>query len=224
MIFSNNVQNTHSNNSNNISNNNYHYYAYSKQPINSAQNNILNNNFTLNLKDSTGITTASYVPSYTNGAVTPSHQSAKSFAVSSAALTANKSKFKHRMSASSVAASIPYNTSSTPIVTNSNDNSICDNNQTYNFDSPNLNSLKSSSSASLTLYTYLLQTNKNIGRDVKSSVIRSQTKKLTRNSPGPGKELINFISNQSWLIFNNLNFSTVIFWLFQQLNTVKIET
>jgi hypothetical protein len=197
VIFSNNVQNTHSNNSNNISNNN-HYYAYSKQPINSAQNNILNNNSTLNLKDSTGII-GSYVPSYTNGAFTPSHHSAKSFAVSSAALTANKSKFKHRMSASSVAASIPYNTSSNPVVTNSNDNSICDNNQTYNFD-PNLNSLKSSSSASLTLYTYLLQTNKNIGRDVKSSVIRSQTKKLTRNSPGPGKELINFISSQSWLI------------------------
>ena len=181
MIFSNNVQNFHSNN---ISNSSYHYFAYSKQSLNNPQNNILNNHSTLNLKDSSGISTGGYISSYNNGATTPMHQSAKSFAVSSAALTANKSKLKHRMSASSVATNVPFNPS---LATSSNESSISENNQTFNFDSQNINTLKSSSSASLTLYTYLLQTNKNMGRDVKSSVIRSQTKKLTRNSPGPSK-------------------------------------
>jgi hypothetical protein len=187
LIFSNTVQNFHSNNLNSINSNNFNYYVYSKQSINSKQNNILNNHSTLNLKDSNGLIPGNYIPSYTSGSTTPNHQSAKSFAVSSAALTANKSKLKHRMSASSISSTNnPYNnpTLSTTI-TNGNDNSVSiDNSHDYNFDSQNINSLKSSSSASLTLYTYLLQTNKNLGKDVKSSVIRSQTKKLARNSAG----------------------------------------
>jgi len=186
LIFSNTVQNFHSNNLNSINSNNFNYYVYSKQSINNTQTNILNNHSTLNLKDSNGLIPGNYIPSYTSGSTTPNHQSAKSFAVSSAALTANKSKLKHRMSASSLSTNNPYNNPSLSTnSTNTNDNPVStDNSQDYNFDSQNINSLKSSSSASLTLYTYLLQTNKNLGKDVKSSVIRSQTKKLARNSAG----------------------------------------
>lgn len=59
------------------------------------------------------------------------------------------------------------------------------------------------SSPSLTLYTYLLQTNKSLGRDVKASVIRSQTKRISSLGDDYEVNKQNFISRLEKMALNN---------------------
>ena len=224
-LNSNAASNGNSNNNYSNNNSNYYYYAYSKQqqlqPLNShSQTNLLYHHTNLHLNThlgggvggSTGAplnSSSSYLLNYANGAATPTFgQPPKSLAASSAALIANKSKLRHRMSASSVLPSTNNATTTptpsiTPLATNTNTNYtntninslnnsnsqaslLSNSHESYNMMSNNNQEQLSSksSAASLTLYTYLLQTNKNIGKDIKASVIRSQTKKLGRTSPG----------------------------------------